>query len=429
MKKFQSIKGTKDILPEDTIVWRGVEMALHNFMQIHGYGEIRTPVFEQTELFARGIGNETDIVSKEMYSWTDQGGTSLTLKPELTAPVVRSYIQHNLGEKSPINRLYYIDSLFRRERPQKGRLRQFNQFGVEAIGSEHPEQDAEVIAIAYKVYKMFGVEDLVVKINSIGSPEIRQPYIEALRESIRPNSDNLCGTCQARLNQNTLRIFDCKKDACHKVLDEFAVNIDQFLTNKDKDHFQMVLEFLEAMSIPVIHDKKLVRGLDYYTRTTFEIASSKLGAQDALCGGGRYDKLVEELGGKSTPAIGFAAGMERLFIAMDIEENQDEQLSAVDVYIVSLGETAVKVAFQVAETLRLKKGMSVMVETLQRSMKAQMREANRSNAQFAIIIGENEITENKVIIKTMETGEQQKVPIDNIEELFSTEHDCNCSDC
>ncbi|MBC8214718.1 MAG: histidine--tRNA ligase [Candidatus Marinimicrobia bacterium] len=428
MKKFQSIKGTKDLLPEDTILWREVEMAIHNFMQLYGYGEIRTPVFEQTELFARGIGEGTDIVSKEMYSWIDQGGTNLTLKPELTAPVVRSYIQHNLSGKSPINRLYYIDSLFRRERPQKGRLRQFHQFGIEAIGSEYPEQDAEVISMAYKIYEMFGVDELVVKINSIGSPEIRQPYLQALRESLESHSDKLCKTCQSRLGKNALRLFDCKSESCKGVLDKFAVTIDTLLTEEDKKHFQSVLKYLDAMKIPYIHDIKLVRGLDYYTRTTFEIASRKLGAQDALCGGGRYDKLVEEFGGKPTPAIGFAAGIERLFIALDIDDT-NKPLPLTDVYFVALGDEAVKVAFEIAEKLRLEKGIAVTVETLQRSMKAQMREANRNNAQFAFIIGDNEIAANKIIVKTMKSGEQQEVPIDKIDELFSTEHDCNCSDC
>ena len=290
MDNIRSVKGTKDLLPHDTLHWREVENIIHHFMAIHGYGEIRTPVFENTKLFHRGIGEDTDIVSKEMYSWIDQGGDNLTLRPELTAPVVRAYIQHQMGTLRPLNRLYYIDSLFRRERPQKGRQREFHQFGIEAIGSPHPEQDAEVITMAYKIYETFGIQGLSVRINSIGSADIREPYLATLRNTLNVVKSNLCNTCQQRIDKNALRLFDCKNPTCQDILDKNAPFIFDHITNDDRAHFERVTAILDEMGIPYNHDRKLVRGLDYYTHTTFEITSSNLGAQDALCGGGRYDK-------------------------------------------------------------------------------------------------------------------------------------------
>ena len=316
ISRIQNIKGTHDLLPGDTVKWQFVEKKIHKFLHLHGYAEIRTPAFEASDLFIRGIGDGTDVVSKEMYRWTDLGGNDLTLKPELTAPVVRAFIQHQLGRTSAVNRLYYLDSLFRRERPQKGRQRQFNQFGVEAFGSPHPEMDAEVISIAYNFYKEFSINDLSLNINSIGSPDIRKPYLDTLKSALSSFTDKLCKTCNYRLDKNALRIFDCKNTSCQKILDDHAPFISDFLAEDDRDQFYSVLSLLDNLGIPYTHDKKLVRGLDYYTHTTFEITSSALGSQDALCGGGRYNKLVEQLGGGPVPAIGFAAGMERLLIAL-----------------------------------------------------------------------------------------------------------------
>ena len=418
MTTLRNIKGTKDLLPHDTIHWREVENIIHHFMAVHGYGEIRTPVFEPTKLFLRGIGEGTDIVSKEMYSWTDQGGGDLTLRPELTAPVVRAYIQHQMGTKLPLNRLYYIDSLFRRERPQKGRQRQFHQFGIEAIGSPHPEQDAEVITMAYKIYETFGIKDLSVRINSIGSSEIRNPYLGHLKSELHSVKDNLCNTCINRLDKNALRLFDCKNPKCQEMLDDNAPFIFDHISDKDTEHFNAVLSILDSMDIPYTHDKKLVRGLDYYTQTTFEITSSILGAQDALCGGGRYDKLVEELGGKSTPAIGFAAGMERLFIAIESNNNNENQQSIADVYFISLGQKATKEALKIAEYIREKYGVRVITETLQRSLKAQMREANRMNAQFVVILGDEELEKNIAVIKNMDTGHQDELTLEELPHYF-----------
>ncbi|NQU67546.1 MAG: histidine--tRNA ligase [Candidatus Marinimicrobia bacterium] len=431
MKNITTIKGTYDLLPHETEKWREIEDFIHEYMHLHGYGEIRTPAFERTELFVRGVGEETDIVTKEMYSWTDmdKGGTGLTLKPELTAPVVRAYIQHNLGGKSPLQRLYYIDSLFRRERPQKGRQRQFNQFGIEAIGSPHPEQDAEIISMAYFFYQSLGIDSLSVKINSIGSSHIRKPYLALLTNSLTPEIHRFCNTCQTRIDKNPLRLFDCKNDSCQKLLDEFAPMIFDHISDEDKIHFESVVNLLTTMKIPYTHDKKMVRGLDYYTRTTFEVTSSALGAQDALCGGGRYDKLVETLGGNPTPAVGFAAGMERLLLTMSDSDDSDEN-STVDIYIAVLFEEAIPVAMVAADEIRRTKGMSVMVETLRRSMKAQMRESNKRKAQYTIIIGEDEYRQNQALIKDMETGQQDNVPISDLSGYFSPDDhhhsDCDC---
>ena len=416
MTNLRSVKGTKDLLPHDTIHWREVENIIHQFMAVHGYGEIRTPIFEDTKLFQRGIGEDTDIVSKEMYSWRDQGGDNLTLRPELTAPVVRAYIQHQMGTLRPLNRLYYIDSLFRRERPQKGRQRQFHQFGIEAIGSPHPEQDAEVITMAYKIYETFGIEGLSVRINSIGSAEIREPYLATLRDALNSVKSDLCNTCQHRIDKNALRLFDCKNPACQEILDKNAPFIFDHITDNDRSHFEGVTTILDEMGIPYNHDRKLVRGLDYYTHTTFEITSSTLGAQDALCGGGRYDKLVEELGGKSTPAVGFAAGMERLFIAFG--DDGEHEHSLANIYFLTLGEKATLKGMVLAEQIREKHGVSVVSETLQRSMKAQMREANRLGVQFVIILGDNELEQGIAVVKNMDSSEQEKIPLEKLSDHF-----------
>ena len=417
MAEYKSIKGTKDLLPHDTLHWREIENLIHHFMLLHGYGEIRTPVFEQTSLFQRGIGVGSDIVSKEMYAWTDQGGDNLTLRPELTAPVVRAYIQNQMGTKQPLNRLYYIDSLFRRERPQKGRQRQFHQFGIEALGSEHPEQDAEVISMAYKFYEMLSIPSLSVSINSIGSSEIRDLYLTALRDALKNYTNALCNSCQGRIDNNALRLFDCKNLSCHEILDTHAPMIFNHITDADKQHFEMVCAILDSMGIPYKHDPKLVRGLDYYTRTTFEITSNALGAQNALCGGGRYDKLVEELGGKSTPAVGFAAGMERLFLALGGNSEHDHQLT--NVYMIALGNKALVRGLALAEEIRERQGVSVVIETLRRSLKAQMREANRMNAEYVLILGNDELKNNIAVIKDMASGEQEKISLDEVTDYFT----------
>ena len=406
---IQSIKGTKDILPNQSHGWQALKVIIRSTMNNYGYKEIRTPAFERTELFSRGVGEETDIVSKEMYSWTDQGGEKLTLKPDLTAPVVRAFIQHNLREQSPINKLYYIDTLFRRERPQKGRYRQFHQFGIEAFGSENPEIDAEVIAVALAVLNKLGLEGLTLKLNSIGSPECRTLYRQAIRSYLKPYLNDLSEISQRRFDKNPLRILDTKIPHEIEILNDIP-NVSDSWTPEDKAHFEELKSLLDAMDIQYSLAPRLVRGLDYYTRTTFEITSSALGAQDALCGGGRYDGLVKTLGGKATPGIGFAAGMERILLAMG---NFDSNINNTQLYIVGLGDTVRPVVVKLAEDLR-QNNIRTNFDSLRRSLKAQMREANKAGARYAILIGDQELESGEAELKDLSTGDQEKIALDKL---------------
>jgi histidyl-tRNA synthetase len=406
---IRAIKGTQDILPEESTKWQSLENKIRKISGYYGYQEIRTPAFEKTKLFSRSVGKETDIVSKEMYSWIDQGGENLTLKPELTAPVARAFIQHNLGRISPINKLYYIDALFRRERPQKGRYRQFHQFGVEAFGSEHPEIDAEIIALAISIFKSLGLEGLELNLNSIGSLECRKNYRTALQGYLKPHFTNLTETSQKRFKNNPLRILDTKAPDEIKILED-APNISNYWTDEDKAHFNEVIEYLEILKIEYELMPRLVRGLDYYSRTTFEITSLELGAQNAICGGGRYDGLTEMLGGKPTPGIGFAAGMERILLAMkDSQFNKNK----VQIYIVGLGENTRKTVVKLAQDLR-KQNLATEFDVLRRSLKAQLREANKMSVKYAIIIGDEELESNQLEVKNFSTGNQQKVELSKI---------------
>ena len=406
---IQSIKGTKDILPNQSHGWQALKVIIRSTMNNYGYKEIRTPAFERTELFSRGVGEETDIVSKEMYSWTDQGGEKLTLKPDLTAPVVRAFIQHNLREQSPINKLYYIDTLFRRERPQKGRYRQFHQFGIEAFGSENPEIDAEVIAVALAVLNKLGLEGLTLKLNSIGSPECRTLYRQAIRSYLKPYLNDLSEISQRRFDNNPLRILDTKIPHEIEILNDIP-NVSDSWTPEDKAHFEELKSLLDAMDIQYSLAPRLVRGLDYYTRTTFEITSSALGAQDALCGGGRYDGLVKTLGGKTTPGIGFAAGMERILLAMG---NFDSNINNTQLYIVGLGDAVRPIVVKLAEDLR-QNNIRTNFDPLRRSLKAQMREANKADARYAILIGDQELESGEVELKDLSTGDQEKIALDKL---------------
>jgi len=417
---YRRIKGTKDILPDEVGQWQYIEKFISERLERNNYREIRTPIFEMTELFARGVGADTDVVSKEMYTFTDKSHNSLTLRPELTAPVVRAFIQNNLSQINPVTKVYYIGSLFRQERPQKGRLRQFNQFGFEIIGSEHPEADAEVIQTVYDIYAQLGINDLVVRINSIGSRDSREQYLEVLRFALKPYIRDFCPTCQERMDKNILRLFDCKVENCHKILDKHAPSIIDHLDIEDAQHFEEVISLLDAAYVPYKIDNKLVRGLDYYTRTTFEITSSLLGAQDAICGGGRYDYLVEDLGGTPTPAVGVASGMERLLLILNELQAFPPQETNL-IYMVVIGNIARQVAFNITTTLR-SRGFTVEVDFLRRSLKAQMRDAGRKGAKWVIIIGENEINNNKILLKNMSTGEQSEIllssAVDQIEAVI-----------
>ena len=415
---IKNIKGTKDLLPNATLNIQDIERHLNIFMNIHGYGEIRTPIFESTELFSRSVGEHTDIVNKEMYTWVDQNEQSLTLRPEMTASVVRSYIQKQLWKIEPISKFYYIGPSFRRERPQKGRLRQFHQFGIEAIGSPNPEQDAEVISMAYNIYKMFGIDNLEIKINSLGSGNIRKKYGNDLKDSLMTFKNEFNDSELIRLEKNPLRILDSKNKNTQKIVNENAPNIFDYISAEDNRHFNDVTNILDQLKITYTHDQKLVRGLDYYTKTVFEVTSSDLGAQDALCGGGRYNNLVKELGGENIPAIGFAAGIERLLLAMNLENNRTIN---TDIYIVNLEEQYTAKAMQVADLLRKELGVAVYIDSLRRSIKSQMRHANKMNAKFTIILDSENLKEDKVFIKNMNKNIQESILIDNIVSYFESE--------
>jgi histidyl-tRNA synthetase len=365
------------------------------------------------------VGLETDIVNKEMYTFQDKGDKSLTLRPELTAPVMRAYIENHLGREAPITRLYYMGDLFRQERPQKGRFRQFSQFGAEAIGSAYPEQDVEVIAMAYDLCNLFESEGLDVRLNTIGSSEARGEYTTILQEAFKPFLEDLGELDRLRVDNNPLRLFDSKDPETQALLDQHAPLITEYISESDREHHSEVQEGLRALNIPFKDDPKLVRGLDYYTRTTFEITASQLGAQDAICGGGRYDNLVQQLGGPDTPAVGFAAGLERLMLVAGERLKEKVNPRQLDVYLVVLSDNARIPAVLCSQELRTA-GYTVVLETLRSSAKAQFREANRSGARAAVILGEDEISKDTCVIKRMDTGEQQEVPFADIPTQLDT---------
>jgi histidyl-tRNA synthetase len=416
--KINSIKGMHDLLSFQTQSWKQIENLLHNFFEIHGYEEIRTPLVEKAELFNRVIGNETDIVNKEMYSWEDQGGDIIALRPELTAPSVRSYIQHNMDKLNKVTKLYYMGPAFRRERPQKGRQRQFYQYGIESIGSEYPEQDAEVISIAYNIFDMLGVNDLELVINSVGSIETKHKYSKILKNYLLEFINAFSDTSKERYNKNPLRILDSKNEAEQKIIKN-APSILESLNDSERKHFDQVQRFLDKLNIPYKIDNQLVRGLDYYTLTTFEIKTKSIGSQDALCGGGRYNNLVEQLGGKSIPAIGFAAGMERLMMALNL--NKEDNSSHIDVFVISIGEDAITNALKICDTLRNQLGIKVRMDFSRSSLKSQMRQANKLNSEYVVILGEEEIKRKIGIIKTMSSGDQFEAPLDTIHKHFDIE--------
>jgi len=416
---FKSVKGTRDILPGDSERWQFVEHAIRQAMRRFNYREIRTPVFEETALFARGIGEDTDIVGKEMYTFLDKGKTSLTLRPEMTAPVVRSYLQHNLQHQSPLQKLFYIAPMFRQERPQAGRLRQFHQFGMEAIGLDSPRLDAEIIALAAQIYHTLDIS-FTLKINSVGDPVCRPAYRDELQGFLASVFDDLSPDSQRRVETNPLRVLD-SKDHGDREVTKGAPSILDFLCEPCRLHFDDVLQQLDAIGIAYVVDARLVRGLDYYTKTAFEFISGDLGAQDALGGGGRYDNLAEQLGGKPTPAVGFAAGLERLLMVME-QNGFVFPEPEIDVFLVALDEQSRKWAFKESYALRAA-GLAVDIDYADRSIKAQMREANRQRARFVVIIGEEELATETASIKNMQSGEQlnisfvelQQFLMDNIE--------------
>jgi histidyl-tRNA synthetase len=412
---IKAIKGTKDILYPETLKWKRLEDTVKSTFRSFNYKEIRTPVFEETALFARGIGEETDIVGKEMYTFTDRSESSVTLKPEMTAAVVRAFIEHSLGKQQPLSKLYYISPMFRQENPQAGRLRQFHQFGAEAIGSVSPMLDVEMIQMVYDILRSLGLSDLTVKINSLGIPESRDLYKKKLRDYLEDKKNELSEDSRKRFDKNILRIFDSKIESDHKLLEEAPLLIDH-LDQESIADFEMVKELLRAADIPFEIDPRLVRGLDYYTRTTFEIESGKVGSQSALCGGGRYDLLIEQLGGSPTPGVGFAAGIERILLACENERTLNIQEDKIDLYIVKLDKELTTLVYQIGVSSR-RDGLSVDFDYLDRSVKAQMREANKFNARYVLFIGGEEYKSGNANLKNMSTGGQQLIKLAETDEL------------
>uniref|UniRef100_A0A832DKU9 Histidine--tRNA ligase n=1 Tax=Ignavibacterium album TaxID=591197 RepID=A0A832DKU9_9BACT len=414
---IKAITGTKDILPSDIRKWYHLENLVRKIFQNFNYKEIRTPIFEETSLFARGIGEETDIVSKEMYTFKDRSDTSITLKPEMTAGVVRAFIEHSLGEKQPLTKVFYISPMFRQERPQAGRLRQFHQFGAEALGSTSPLLDAEMVEMAFEILKRLGLKDLSVKVNSLGIPSARENYKNELRKYLADKKDKLTEESRIRFEKNILRIFDSKADQDQEIMKNAPLLID-YLDDESKQDFEIVKNYLTNLSIPFELDPKLVRGLDYYTKTTFEIISGKVGAQSSLCGGGRYDLLVEELGGKPTPGVGFAAGMERILLACENENVLNLPEPHIDVYLVRIDSDLMLKVSEIASYLR-KNDLVVDYDYLNRSVKAQMREANKLNARFVLFVGGDEYNNGELVLKNLSTSEQEKIKVSELSSLIN----------
>lgn len=405
-------RGTKDILPDSVGDWNYVEGEIRELCRRFGYSEIRTPIFEHTELFQRGIGEGTDVVDKEMYTFTDRGDRSITLRPENTASAVRAYLQNKLYAESNLVKLFYIGSMFRYDRPQAGRMREFHQFGVEALGEANPAVDAEVILLAMSLLEGLGLKDLELSINSVGCPKCRSKYRTMLQDFFRDKLDDLCEDCRSRFDRSPLRILDCKKDSDKPYMAD-APKITDCLCDECSDHFAKLKEHLANAGISFQHDPRLVRGLDYYTKTAFEIKYPPLGAQSAVAGGGRYDGLIEEMGGNPTPAVGFATGLERLLLALESQNLLPEKSRSVDAYVVALGEAAQSEGFKLLNSLR-REGLSAAMDFAGRSMKAQMKQANKLGARYALILGDDEIAEGVVMLRSMSDSQQEKVALDQV---------------
>lgn len=414
---IKAITGTRDILPSDIPKWKYLENIVSTLFANFNYKEIRTPIFEETALFARGIGEATDIVSKEMYTFLDRSESSITLKPEMTAGVVRAFIEHSLDKKLSVNKLYYISPMFRQERPQAGRFRQFHQFGAEALGSNDPMLDAEMIIMAYDIFKQLGLKNLIVKINSLGVPDSRENYKQILKKYLQKHFDQLTLESKKRFETNILRIFDSKEEQDQKIMENAPLLIEH-LDNESLEHFEKVKQALLSSGIPFEVDPKLVRGLDYYSHTTFEVVSGSVGAQSSLCGGGRYNTLVKELGGGDVPGVGFAAGMERILLACENENILNLAEERIDLYIVSLDKKLTSFAFQTAVALR-RSGLSVETDYLARSVKAQMREANKLNAKYVLFVGGEEFSMGEVVLKNMTGSEQINFAKDDLNKIIS----------
>ena len=404
---IKAVKGTRDLLPPSTEVWNRVEAVARAIFRAYNYHEIRTPIFEETQLFARGVGAETDIVTKEMYTFVDRDESSLTLRPENTASVIRAYIEHRLDQRPGVQKLYYIGPMFRRERPQKGRFRQFYQIGAEAIGSESPMVDAEVIEMVIAILKGVGLSGFQLLINSVGDGNCRPQYVERLREELKGVAPQMCGDCQRRAETNPLRVLDCKIEADQPIIEKLP-HITDCLCEACRAHFEAVKQYLTELGIDYEVRPRLVRGLDYYMRTTFEVVHGSLGAQNSVLGGGRYDGLAESLGSRvHSPGIGFSIGEDRLVMSVEGEQ----PAAALDLFIAPLGEPAVRHAAVMARDFR---AAGVSVELSEGKLKRSMELANKLGARFTLIVGENEMAEGRYAFKNMASGEQEKLTRDEI---------------
>lgn len=415
--KYSVPRGTYDILPKDAYKWEYIEKVFREVAKSFGYQEISTPIFEQVEVFERSAGDTTDIVQKEMYRFQDKKGRTFALRPEGTAPVIRSFVENNLGADGNITKLFYIGPMFRYDRPQAGRSRQFSQYGLECIGTNHPFYDAETIAVFYTYLKTLGLKNFIVEINSIGCPDCSEVYNEALKNYFKDSLEILCPDCKNRFDKNPKRLLDCKIDKCKDVAKNAPSMLD-YLDEKCKIHFADVQKYLNIMQVPFTINPKIVRGLDYYSQTAFEFINNNLGSQNALGGGGRYNGLIQQMGGKDTPAVGFAGGISRLLLSLEQEHLYQGENPKPKFYLVTFGEAVLEKAIQVLAFLR-NKGVYAEFDMEKTSMKAQMKSADRLKAEYAIIIGEDEIKQNQIAVKNMESGEQKNISLDNLEDLLA----------
>ena len=406
----KAIKGTKDVLPNESYKNQYIEATCLGVAENFGYKEMRTPVFEHTELFQRGVGDTTDVVQKEMYTFDDKGGRSITLRPEGTAGAARAFLENGLSNEALPQKICYLTSCYRYEKPQAGRLREFHQFGIECFGATSPLADAEMISLAKQIFDELGVKDLHLELNSIGCPECRAEYHKALKEYFSQYKDKLCDTCNDRLERNPMRILDCKSPVCSEIAKGAPVVLD-YLCDECREHFQKVKSYLDAANIEYIVNPQIVRGLDYYTKTVFEFVSDAIGSQGTVCGGGRYDGLLEELGGQHTPSLGFGMGLERLQLVMEAQGCNFPEPSRPDLFIVAMGEKATLKAVEIAKDMR-DEGFSVVYDLNGRSLRAQMKYADKLGAKFNVVVGDNEV-ENKVVsLKDMATGESSEINLD-----------------
>ncbi|MEF2919193.1 MAG: histidine--tRNA ligase [Acutalibacteraceae bacterium] len=404
------VYGAEDVLPKNSYKWQLVEDIMRSEAQAYGYKEIRTPVFEHTELFQRGVGDTTDVVQKEMYTFDTKGGTSITLRPEGTAGAARALLENAIYNEGLPVKVYYFDSCYRYEKKQANRYREFHQFGIELFGAESPMADAEIISLASTLFDRLGVVDLQLEINSIGCPVCRAKYHQALKEYFESKKGELCETCLSRLDKNPMRILDCKSPVCSEIAKDAPVVLD-YLCEECSDHFTKVKAYLDSAEIPYVVNPKIVRGLDYYTKTVFEFVTTQLGSQGTVCGGGRYDGLIEEIGGQHTPSLGFGLGMERLFALMEEQGIEIPQPPTCDLYVAGLGDEAQKKAFNIVKEVR-ETSLIAECDIVGRSLRAQMKYADKIGAKFSIVLGDSEIENNCAVLKNMESGEKTEVPLD-----------------